>query len=86
MIKKRIHIPIIQGNLDILHRNILESESCPLVGNKSDLIRKTMLKQIAEDPTLLRCGPLDFEILKMAFQQDKWVIETQATERKNLPA
>lgn len=83
MIVKRKITQTVLGNSDVLHRVVLESDDCAEFGEKTQLIKLNMLKQIVNDPHLAYCDTFDFEILTMKYYQGKWIIETKYTEKRS---
>jgi hypothetical protein len=54
-----------------------ESATC-VNDYEKNMQRLFMLRVIADNPELMRCGIDNFEIMKMCFKDGKWVIDLEA--------
>ena len=64
----------------IRYRAIIESNECPERGPHSLLERSALLTAVVDNPSLLDCGPLVFDTMKMYHNGQVWIIEVEATE------
>jgi hypothetical protein len=69
-----------QGNGDVLHRTVFKSVECPRYGEKSRLVKVTMLRHIVDNPDIAGSANVDFGSLSMKYQHGCWIIEATAIE------
>jgi hypothetical protein len=60
----------------------IESDDCPM--DMQEPHKLMLMQNLADNPSLLTCGMLPFQVLKMAHDGVKWIIEAEAvSERPN---
>jgi len=63
-------------------RTRIESDDC--LDNAKESYKLMLLQNFADNPTLLTCGAIPFQTLKMAHDGVRWIIEAEAvSERPN---
>jgi hypothetical protein len=60
----------------------IESDDCEAGSDMMERMKQVLLQNFADNPSLLLCGLVPFQTLKMIHSGTNWIIEAEAVEQK----
>jgi len=73
------------GENRVRYRVRIESDKCETGSTMEEPFKQMLLQNFADNPSLLTCGAVPFQTLKMAHNGLNWIVEAEAiVERPNV--